>query len=315
MSLHPQARAFLQQMEAIDAPELHTVAVDVARTMYDKGAEQVRGEPPTPFAIDTLQIPGPAGALESWLYRPEDTPDLPLLVFFHGGGFTIGSLQSHDAVCRHLCVEAGCLVLSVDYRLGPEHRYPAAVDDAWAATRWALANAAAIGADPQRIGVGGDSAGGNLAAVVCLQAREAGLDDLVLQLLIYPATDMSREHPSHSKFASGYRLTRELIDWFYDNYVAPGADIHEWRASPINAASHRGLPPAFVLSAGFDPLQDENKAYALKLEADGVPVTYRHYGDMFHGFITMPGVLDRAREALAESAEALRGAFFCREPQ
>jgi len=238
MPLHPQARTFLQQMATIGAPELHPVAVEVARVMYDKGAEQLRGDPPVPQAVETLALPGPGGELEAWLYRPSDAPSLPLLVFFHGGGFTIGSLRSHDAVCRYLCMEAGCLVLSVDYRLGPEHRFPAAVEDAWTATRWALENAAALGADPRRVAVGGDSAGGNLAAVASLQAREAGLKHLVFQLLIYPATDMSRNHPSHTTFGSGYRLTRELIDWFYDNYALPGTDIHDWRASPINADSH-----------------------------------------------------------------------------
>lgn len=309
MSLHKQVQALLAEAAASSAPLLHTVPVDVARKLYDKGTELTRGQPPEPLSVDSLSLPGPASDLTAWLYRPSSQSDLPLLVFFHGGGFTIGSLQSHDVVCRTLCVEANCLVLSVDYRMGPEHRYPAAVEDAWAATRWAAANAARLGADPRRIAVGGDSAGGNLAAVVCLLARDANAPPLVQQLLIYPCTDMSCEFPSHTRFADGYRLTRDLIEWFYQHYFAPDEDILHWRASPLRANDFRGLPPALVMSAGFDPLQDENRAYASKLEAAGVPVHYSHYGDMIHGFITMPGPLDRAREALSECAAVLRVAF------
>ncbi|CAN0257390.1 MAG: alpha/beta hydrolase [Pseudohongiellaceae bacterium] len=309
MALHPQLKAFLDSLEALGAPPLHTVPVSVARTMYDKGAELTRGTPPEPVAVEAVTFPGPGGTLDARLYRPAEEPGLPILVFFHGGGFTIGSLDSHDSVCRALSVEAHCLVLSVDYRLAPEHKFPAAVEDAWAATCWAVNNAHTLGGDPDRVAVGGDSAGGNLAAVVCLMAQEAGDPQLSYQLLIYPGIDMTCSLPSHTAFADGYRLTRELITWFYQAYFSTEDDVTHWQASPINAHSLAGLPPAYILSAGYDPLQDENKSYAYKLEGAGVPVTYRHYPDMIHGFYTMPGALDRAREAISDSARALRTAF------
>lgn len=309
MSLDPQLKAYLDALEELGAPPLNSVPVDVARKMYEKGAEQTRGTPPEPMAIDELLIPGPESELKAWLYRPNAEKNLPVLVFFHGGGFTIGSLQSHDAVCRHLCMEAECLVLSVDYRLAPEHKFPAAVEDAWAATCWAVNNAEQLGGDADRVAVCGDSAGGNLAAIVCLKAREAGDPQLAFQLLIYPGIDMSCSLPSHDAFATGYRLTRDLITWFYQAYFTTDDDVTHWQASPINAHSLAGLPPAFILSAGYDPLQDENKSYAYKLEAAGVKVVHSHYPDMIHGFFTMPGVLDRACDALSESAAALRKAF------
>lgn len=309
MSLHPQIKAYLDAMEELGAPPLHTVPVDVARQMYEKGAEQTCGTPPQPHAIEELDIPGPASKLKAWLYRPSGETNLPVLVYFHGGGFTIGSLQSHDCVCRTLCVETGCIVISVDYRLAPEHKYPAAVEDAWAATCWVVNNARKLGADPDRVAVGGDSAGGNLAAVVCLMAKEAGDPQLSYQLLIYPGTDMTCSLPSHTTFAEGYRLTRDLITWFYEAYFTREDDVTEWQASPLNAREFVGLPPAFILSAGYDPLQDENRSYAYKLEGAGVEVTFSHYPDMIHGFYTMPGILDSARKALSESAAALRKAF------
>ena len=309
MTLDPQLKAYLDALEAQGAPPLNSVPVDVARKMYEKGAEQTRGEPPELLAVEELVIPGPETELKAWLYRPSEQQDLPLLVYFHGGGFTIGSLQSHDAVCRYLSKETECLVLSVDYRLAPEHKYPAAVEDAWAATCWAVNNAKKLGGDPDRVAVGGDSAGGNLAAIVCLMAREAGDPQLACQLLIYPGIDMSCSLPSHDTFADGYRLTRDLITWFYQAYFTKDDDVTDWRASPINAHSLAGLPPAFILSAGFDPLQDENKSYAYKLEAAGVAVVHSHYPDMIHGFVTMPGILSQAREALRECAAELRKAF------
>jgi acetyl esterase len=243
------------------------------------------------------------------LYRPGAENNLPLLVYFHGGGYTIGSLQSHDGVCRALCVEAGCIVVSVDYRLAPEHKYPAAVDDAWAATEWLTANAASLGGDANRVAVGGDSAGGNLAAVVCHMAQQADGPAIVFQLLIYPGTEMSCGFPSHETFGKDYRLTRELIAWFYGHYFSSGDDTAHWRASPLNADNFSGLPAAFVVSAGYDPLQDEGEAYAKKLEQAGVPVTHSHYPGMMHGFITMPGAIDQAQAALSECAAQLRAAF------
>jgi len=205
--------------------------------------------------------------------------------------------------------EADCMGISVDYRLAPEHPFPAAVDDAWVATNWVSVNAEKLGADTRRLAVGGDSAGGNLSAVVCQLARLEGSPSIVFQLLVYPGTDMTCEYPSHTKFAEGYRLTGDLIGWFLDHYFGPDTDRTDPMASPLFSDDLTGLPPALVISAGFDPLQDENKAYAEKMAAAGVPVQYLHYEGMMHGFISMPGLLDKARDALTESAQALKAVF------
>jgi len=309
MTLDPQLKSYMDALEELGVAPLETVPVDVARKMYEKGAEQTRGDRPELFAVEDFTIPGPESDLACRLYRPCEKNKLPILVYFHGGGFTIGSIESHDVVCRHLSQQAECLVVSVDYRLAPEHKYPAAVEDAWAATCWIVNNAKQLGGDPDQVAVGGDSAGGNLATVICLMAREAGDPQLKYQLLIYPFLDMSCDMPSHDAFIEGYRLTRDLIAWFCQAYFNTDDDVTDWRASPIDAHSLADLPPAFILSAGFDPLQDENKSYAYQLEAAGVEVTHSHYPDMIHGFYTMPGILDRARDALRESAEALHKAF------
>ena len=309
MALDPQARALLDAVEQSGSPALNTLSAVDARALYDKGAAAVQGSPPQPQEITTLAIPGPAGDIPARVYKPGSDSGLPVLIYFHGGGYVIGSLESHDCVCRTLCVEANCIVVAVDYRLAPEHKYPAAIDDCWAATRWLAENAGSLGGDIDRVAVGGDSAGGNLAAVVCLKAKAAGGPRLVHQLLIYPGTDMSCSFASHETFGQGYRLTNELIDWFYALYFEADSDINHWQASPLNADDLSGLPPALVLSAGFDPLQDEDKAYADKLAQAGVQVKYSHYETMLHGFIAMPGALDQAKEALSECAVELRNAF------
>lgn len=309
MSIDPQAQRLLDLAAQGRRPQYETLTPVEARAQYDAASAGVQGDPPVPFETREIEIPGPGGALPARVYRATDDAALPLLVFFHGGGYVFGSLNSHDAACRHLCVEAECIVVSIDYRLAPEHRFPAAVDDAWAATRWISDHAAALGGDPTRLAVGGDSAGGNLAAVVCQLAKAEGAPGIVFQLLIYPGTDLSLSLPSHKKFGEGYLLTSNLIDWFMDHYFAPGSDRTDPRASPLFAEDCAGLPPALILSAGYDPLQDEDRAYVEKLGAAGVPVLYSHYEGMLHGFITMPGFLDKAREALNECAGALRTAF------
>ena len=309
MTLDPQALALLDAVEQSGSPAFNTLSAVDARALYDKGAAAVQGSPPQPQEITTLSIPGPAGDIPTRVYKPGSDSGLPVLIYFHGGGYVIGSLESHDCVCRTLCVEANCIVVAVDYRLAPEHKYPAAIDDCWAATRWLAENAGSLGGDNDRVAVGGDSAGGNLAAVVCLKAKAAGSPRLVHQLLIYPGTDMSCSFASHETFGQGYRLTNELIDWFYALYFEAGSDIDHWQASPLNADDLSGLPPALVLSAGFDPLQDEDKAYADKLAQAGVQVKYSHYETMLHGFIAMPGALDQAKAALSECAAELRNVF------
>ena len=305
MSLHPQVAALLERIARSPLPKYYTVSPFVARRIY----RDTRGAlaPKAPDVAEVRLLARDTYAIRA--YRPDDTEALPALVYFHGGGWTIGDLDTHDTVCRQLAVGARCAVFSVEYRLGPEHPFPAAVEDAVAATRYVHENASALGIDPGRIAVGGDSAGGNLAAVVALDARDAGGPRLVFQLLVYPATDQRLDTPSHRRNARGYLLEREGIEFFRRCYL-PDARAHtDWRASPLLATRHTGLPRALVLTAGYDPLLDEGKAYAERLKAAGVEVEYREYPDMVHGFLLLGGVLDTANEAVAHCCAALRRAF------
>ena len=227
------------------------------------------------------------------------------LVFFHGGGWVIGDLDTHDVVCRTLANEGQLIVIAVDYRLAPEHKFPAAVDDAIAATEWIADNAGSLGIDPARLMVGGDSAGGNLAAVVSLHAREAG-PKIAGQVLIYPATDFRMSHPSHSEPETSCLLTHSVIRWFRDHYLNNLSDGEDWRASPSRVESLEGLPPAYVLTAGADPLRDEGDEFAERLRKAGVPVEHKTYPGQFHGFITMGKLLPKAGVALADIAAWLR---------
>jgi acetyl esterase len=234
---------------------------------------------------------------------------LPALVYYHGGGWVVGDLDTHDALCRHLANGAGCAVLAVDYRLAPEHKFPAAVEDAWAALEWAAENAAALGIDRERLAVGGDSAGGNLAAIVSLMARNRGGPHLCYQLLLYPALDFGMHFDSYRRFAEGYLLTRATMAWFTDHYLARPAEIDDWRASPLRARDMTGLPPALIVTAGYDPLRDEGAAYARRLVESGVSICHRHYSGQLHGFLTMGKVVRAAGPALDEAAAALKAAW------
>jgi acetyl esterase len=231
----------------------------------------------------------------------------PALVFFHGGGWVIGDLDSHDVVCRQLADSGALIVISVDYRLAPEHKFPAAADDAIAATKWIAANARELGIDAARLSIGGDSAGGNLTAVVALAARDGNGPNIAGQLLIYPATDFAMTHGSHSEPETSVLLTHSVIRWFRDHYLNGAADIHDWRASPARAKNLAGLPPAYVLTAGADPLRDEGDAYAERLKQAGVPVAYKHYPGQFHGFVTMGKLLQQANVAVSEIGAWLKG--------
>lgn len=310
MALDAIVKGLMDQMAANPQPKLWELAPAQGREMYRAMATVL--EPPA-IAIGKIEntaMPGPAGEIKLRLYTPVagGGAALPALIYFHGGGWVIGDLETHDALCRTLANEAGARVVAVDYRLAPEHKFPAAADDAYAAVKWVEENAANLGVDPNRIAVAGDSAGGNLAAVVCLMAKQKGGPRIVHQLLIYPVTQWKADTGSMNNFAEGYFLEKKTMHWFFDQY-APGADPSDWRLSPLAAPDMTGLPRAYVVTAGFDPLRDEGKAYADKLNRAGVAAVYTDYPGMVHGFFNMSGVIPTAREAIAEAAKAVRQAF------
>jgi acetyl esterase len=301
--LDPDAAAVYKAFLEANRPSYENGTPAQAREMYLAARFVSNPEPPELESARELSIPAPHGSIPARIYTPRTLRKkdglAPCLVFFHGGGWVIGDLDSHDVVCRQLAHEGGLIVISVDYRLAPEHKYPAAVDDAIIATNWIAANVASLGIDATRLSVGGDSAGGNLAAVVSLAARDGNGPAISGQMLIYPATDFSRQHPSHREPETSILLTHSVIGWFIDHYLGD-ADINDWRASPARAAKLAGLPPAYVLTAGADPLRDEGDAYAARLKDAGVPVTYRHFPGQFHGFFTMGKLLPQANVAVSE---------------
>lgn len=284
--------------------------------MYREMCRALQPPPPEVAAVASLSFPGPAGPVGLRLYRPllagsaqaAAGDPLPVVVFFHGGGFTIGDLDTHDVPCRTLANFARCAVLAVDYRLGPEHRFPAAFEDAVAAVSWTAAHAVDLRLDAQRIALAGDSAGANLAAGAALALRGAE-PRIALQVLLYPGVDMHGLRPSLTEYATGYMLEREDMLWFRGNYLRNEADARDWRASPLLAENHSGLPPAYIFTAGFDPLRDEGAAYAERLHASAVRVTYECFEGMIHGFVTMGAVLAAANHALYRVAQGLRLAF------
>ena len=258
------------------------------------------------------RIPVEGGDIGARSYTPRGTGPFPALVFFHGGGWVIGDIETHDGICRALANAAGCVVVSVDYRLAPEHKYPVAAEDAFAATRWVAREASRLGVDGRRLAVGGDSAGGNLAAAVTLMARERGGPELALQVLVYPVTEHGFDTASYKELAEGYLLTREAMKWFWAHYLPQAADGRHPYASPMLAKDLASLPPALVLTAEYDPLRDEGEAYADRLRAAGVPVTVTRYPGLVHGFIRMINLVDKARAAKDEIAAALKKAFASR---
>ncbi len=281
------------------------------RAEQSKSARIAGGKPLAVGTVRDLTVNGAEGPLRARHYAPvvglDSSRPRPLLVYFHGGGFVFGDLDTHDAPCRYLCRYSGVHVLAIDYRLAPEHRFPAAPLDAFEAFSWAKKNAASLGADPDRVGVGGDSAGGNLAAVVSLMAREAGEVLPACQLLIYPPVDRRPPWRSIDSFGEGFMLTKASIDWFDEQYGMRDTDGNpDWRRNPLVASSHAGLPPAYVVTAGFDPLRDEGEAYADALTRAGTPVNLRRFSEQLHGFVNMVGISRTARDAVLEMAGALR---------
>ena len=309
MAIDPDAQTLLDMVRVANRPAFETVTPAEARELYAAGRPVLAPEPVPVAEIRDLTMLGRGGALALRLYHPVAGKTLPILVFFHGGGWVVGSIDTHDTVCRHLAVAAECAVLSVDYRMGPEHKLPAAVEDCVAATEWAADNATTLGGDPMRIAVGGDSAGGNLAAVVSLALRDNGRPRLSYQLLIYPATDAGMTHSSFARFAEGHLLTRSTMRWFYEQYLSGPGDVADWRVSPLRAPNLAGVAPAYVLTAGYDPLCDEGDAYARRLEEAGVPVKHRRFDRQIHGFISNGKVIRAADPALDDAAAALRAAW------
>jgi len=299
MPLNPQVQGFLGTLAAAGAQPFHTMqppqcrqAINGLMAMMPPSAAKLAG-------VRELHVPGPAGELKLRVYTPNGSGPFPILMYFHGGGFVIGDLDTFDSVCRETCAGAGVVVVSVDYRLAPEHPFPAAPDDCLAATRWAAAHATELNGDVSRIGVSGDSAGGNLAAVTAIRLRDEGGPALRAQLLIYPVVDADPDaYPSMIENAEGYLLSKKDMDWFVGHYVKNPAAGALSSLCPIKAASHAGLPPALVITAEYDPLRDEGNAYAAKLKAAGVAVESRCYAGAIHGFYTFFGALSLGREAI-----------------
>jgi len=311
MAMKPQLVEFLEKAKALGLKPVAELSPEAAREQMEMTV-RIRDLPTVEVgAVEDRVIPGPAGDMQVRLYRPAGgAATLGALVYFHGGGHVIGSLDTHDAIARTLCRDAGILVMSVDYRMGPEHRFPAAVEDAYAATVWLHDHAADFGVDAARIGVGGDSAGGNLALVVSLMARDDGGPALAFQLLVYPVLDYAGGTPSYATYGEGYGpLEAATMVWFRDYYFSSEADLADWRASPGRAESFIGLPPTLVITAECDVLNHEGTACAARLKADGVPTEHVDFPGMIHAFFGMAPMIDDAVEALALAASRLKTAL------
>lgn len=312
--LHPQAAALLALVGRPGNPQLHELEVSEARLATRKLHFAFRPAAPAGVAIAPIVLPRAAargGPLQARLYRPAAAAAarLPVLVWFHGGGWVVGDLDCHDVLCAELCLLSGAAVVSVDYRLAPEHPFPAAVEDASFAVRAVRADADALALDGARVAVGGDSAGGNLAAVAALLLRDAGDPPLRFQLLVYPSTDQVTKSRSRLELGEGLMLTRETMRYFGKHYLRSKAEAADWRASPQHAPSHAGLPPALIIAAELDPLVDEGKAYAERLQDSGVPATWSCYPGVLHGFFLLGRAFDAGRAAVKEAGLALARAL------
>jgi acetyl esterase len=309
-TLHPQIVKALEAMEKLGLAPIEAMTPAEARAQMEATAQSRKAEPLPVGRVEERTIPGPAGPIRVRVYWPNAAGSVPAIAYYHGGGHVIGSLDTHDLIARNLCAGAAALVLSVDYRMGPEHRFPAAVEDCFAALQWLSENAASLGADPNRLGVHGDSAGANLAAVVALMARDAGRPKLLLQSLVYPVADYTLQSASCDTFAEGYGLlTRAAMVWFQGHYLRSPADAEDWRASPIKAANLAGVAPAIIVTAECDVLHDDGERYKDALARAGVAVEYREYPGMIHGFFGMVPIIDDAMNAQRVVAAAFARAF------
>ena len=307
MPVDPQIQALLDRGTGV--PATHTLPVAEARRQYE--ARIALMAPPPPMAkIVERGIDGPEAAIRLRIYTPAGRGPFPLMIFFHGSGFVLCSLDTHDGMCRNLASGIGCVVVSVDYRLAPEHKFPRGLDDCLAATRWATDNAAELGIDPARIMVAGDSAGGNMAAVTALRLRDEGGPELCGQMLLYPVTDYHTPGtPSYAENADGYGLTRDTMEWFWAHYLTSAAEAEHPHASPLRARDLAGLPPAYVSSAEYDPLRDEAERYGMRLREAGVPTEITRFAGMNHGFLFWVGIVGGADSAMAEACAWARQAF------
>ena len=306
--LDPQAKSLLDFLASLGRPPIWEVPISAAREASEMMNVRFAGPAQPVAGLRHLEIPGPGGTIPAIAYIPDGSGPFGVLAFFHGGGFTIGSLAGYDSTLRALTNASGCIVVSVDYRLAPEHPFPAGLEDCYAATEWISENAASFGGDPERLAVGGDSAGGNLATSVAILARDDDGPHIAFQLLIYPTTDGDTSRESYAKYGEGHLLTLDLCKWFTTQYV-PDAFRNDVRHRVLHAPSHQGLPSAHLLIAECDPLYDEAHAYAQKLEASGVPTTVKTYPGMIHGFFNYSGMLEGSRTAVAEAGSILRGAI------
>jgi len=307
MPLDPQARAMIDRTVALNLPPTSQMTPAEARASVRERSAALPREDVASVRDHQVAVPG--GTITVRVFTPQGSGAKPALVYFHGGGWVTGDIETHDGICRTLANAADCVVASVDYRCAPEHKFPTAAEDAYAATRWVVEQGAALGVDTRRLAVIGDSAGGNLAAAVALMARDRKGPALAFQVLVYPVTDCDFERPSYIENAEGYNLTSESMRFYWDQYAPGAADrVHPY-ASPMRAASLAGLPPALVITAEYDPLRDEGEAYARALGAAGVPVAHTRYPGMIHAFFRFTNILDAARAAVAEVVAALQKAW------
>ena len=309
MILDPDAQRVLDMIKAAGRPAFNTLSPDEARAFFAAGRTVMQPEPPEVAEMRELEAPGPNGPVPLRLYRAQGSAAgavLPVLIYFHGGGWVLGDLDSHDQACRAIANAALCCVVAVDYRLAPEVKFPGAISDSAAATRWILGNAVSLAIDPARAAVGGDSAGGNIAAVMALMARDGYLPKFAFQLLIYPVVDMGMGHASYQRITEGFPLVASTMKWFIEHYLPSPGDVADWRASPLRAAALAGVAPALVLTCAHDPLCDEGIEYARRLDREGVSVTHLHYNDQMHGFLTMGKLIRASQSAIDMIAVCLR---------
>ncbi len=306
MPLDPQIMQVMEQVAALGLPQAHTVSPAEARA---NAKLRPRAPGPEVAKVEDRNIPGPDGDVPVRIYTPEGDGPFPILAWYHGGGWVVGDLESADGSARNLCVGGQCVVVSVDYRLAPETKFPGPAEDCWAATTWAVGNASSFNGDPARLAVGGDSAGGNLAAAMSLMTADRGGPEIALQLLVYPVTDVDFNTVSYGENAEGYSLTKATMQWYWDHYLSGREDAANPYAAPLRAKSLAGQPPALVITAEYDPLRDEGEAYAKRLQEAGVETTSTRYDGVIHGFFNMGAVVDKGRQAVDEACAALRNAF------